>query len=119
MQNGEDDNFKRVFVSDGKYKVNVAFDNEESFPTKYAGKLQFESVPESSRPALESQIFEHYLGSNYSSYTPELVTVYRSVVSISILVASSDDLLQFVDDNRVQGIHHIGNASNDLEEGYH
>lgn len=119
MKNGESNDFKSTFFSDGKYKVNIAFDNEENFPTKYAGGKEFETVPLKSREALENRIFEHYLGSEYLSYAPELITVYGNVVSIYILVESSNDLLQFLNDERIQAIHHIGNADRDLEEGYH
>ncbi len=117
MENGH--RVEKSFVSDGKYKVTLAFDNDKHFPIKYFEKKSFENVPESEHEELQKSMFEHYLGSEYLSYAPELINSYHNVVSISVLVASSDELNTFLDDSRIQGIHHIGNSEEDLEEGYH
>ena len=47
-----------------------------------------------------------------------MINVYHPVVGIAIYVESSDELNRFLNDDRVKGIHHIGNDK-DLEEGYH
>ena len=107
-----------VFISDGKYKVSVSFISDGSFPTKYAEKPSFESVPEEAVTQVENEIFEHFLGLDHAQLKPELIAAYKSVVSIAIYVESSSELNRFISDQRVRGIHHIGNDK-DVEEGYH
>jgi hypothetical protein len=99
--------------------VSIAFKNDNRFPIKYVEENDFTSAPASETKELQERIFEHYLGADdYVSYTPELVSSHHSGVGITIHVKSSDDLMRFLDDDRVQGIHHGGNYDRDLEEGY-
>ncbi len=118
LENNQDEQ-QKVFVSNGKYKVRLFFNNDNFFPKKYSEKNSFESIPENGRDELENRIFEHYLGYEYAEYHPELINVYDHVVGIAIDVSSSDELNRFLDDGRIQGIHHIGNDSEELDEGYH
>lgn len=107
-----------VLYTQGKFKVTIHFKNDNHFPIRYIGKPNFENVVESKTEGLTNRIFEHYLGANYSSLSPEFVNSYYDVVGMSVLVSSSDELGDFIiNDSRVHSISHIGNPE-ELEEGY-
>jgi len=118
MKHGQNLSQEKSFVSNDRYSVSIAFKNDNRFPIKYVEENDFASVPASETKELQERIFEHYLGSDHASYSPELVSSHYSGVGITIHVKSSDDLMRFLDDDRVQGIHHGGNYDRDLEEGY-
>jgi len=107
-----------ALILNGKYRVKLAFDNDNNFPVKYFEKSKFENVADHDQAEMENRIFENYLGVDFSALNPELVNVYYSVVTIVIYVVSTEKLNRFLSDNRIQGIYHVGN-SKALEEGHH
>jgi hypothetical protein len=118
MENGQAIPKEKSFVLNGKYRVSVVFQNDKKFPAKYAHHESFKSVPKKYEQALKNKIFEHYLGFNHESYNPELRGSNVESLALDIYVESSEELLQFLDDDRVEGIYHVGNYARDLEEGH-
>jgi len=119
MENGQAIPREKSFAINGKHRVKIVFENDKNFPAKYAHHESFKSVPKQYEQALKNKIFEHYLGFNHESYNPELRGCNAESLALDIYVESSRELLQFLDDDRVEGIHHAGNYARDLEEGYH
>jgi hypothetical protein len=118
MENGQAIPRQKNFVLNGKHRVSVVFENDKKFPAKYAHDESFKSVPPKYEQALKNKIFEHYLGLNYESYNPELLGSNVESLALDIYVESSDRLLPFLDDDRVEGIHHAGNYVRDIQEGH-
>ncbi|MBL4674109.1 MAG: hypothetical protein JKX81_17750 [Arenicella sp.] len=118
MENGQAIPRQKSFVLNGKHRVSVVFVNDKKFPAKYAHYESFKSVPKKYEQALKNKIFEHYLGVNYESYNPELLGSNVDSLALNIYVESSDELLPFLDDDRVEGIHHAGNYVRDIQEGH-
>lgn len=105
-----------AMFADGKYRVTITFQSKTPHPLKYIEKRGFESIPEAEQADAEHNIFEQHLGQSYSSFKPELVGASSEGATIDIWVSSSEDLLPFVDDPTIQGMHHLNNSA--LEEGY-
>ena len=88
---------KPALIKDGKFRVSIYFTKDDS------------NFPQANEESRTNQMYAHYLGSDYSSYSPEPLGAIRGIVGIDIFVASSDELSRFIDDPRVTGIFHLGN----------
>ncbi len=91
------DQERPALIKDGKYRVSIYFKKDDN------------NFPQADEESLATQTYEHYLGSDYSSYSPEPLDAIQGIVGIDIFVTSSDELSRFVGDPRVTGIFHLGN----------
>ncbi|MFQ3246050.1 MAG: hypothetical protein ACI9SP_002701 [Arenicella sp.] len=103
-----------VLIADGKVKVSIYFKNDNNFPDKYPEQQQFKFYPKAQADEQRNRIYEHYLGADYSSYSPDLLGIDIRVAGIAIFVTSSNELMRFIDDSRVTSMRHLGNSQ--LEE---
>lgn len=98
-----------VFIENGKYKVDVFFTNDRVFPHKYVEEKHFISISKQEETSVVNEIYQHYLGNEFASYSPKVINVNESTVGVSIFVKSGDELEVFLVDSRILGIYHIGN----------
>lgn len=107
----------RVFAIDGMYRVDIAFVNNINIPRlpwnheTFIGKTREESEP------IKLSAYEHFLGGTYEELQPEFITSGRDSILLKILVKDASELEQFISDDKVVGIWHIGNDQS-TPEGY-
>lgn len=99
----------REFVTDGKYRVDIAFINSTDIPRLPWGQGTFSEKTKEESDSIKLAAYAQFFGDGYEELQPEFITSGRESVLIKIYVKDASELEQFTANSQVVGIWHIGN----------
>lgn len=106
-----------LFYKNGKFKIKLMFELDTDFPTLYGEARGFrDNSSEAFKEQWSAIILEHYLGTDYKKYDPELFAV-TSICSMYAHVSTSEELSDLLKDPRIVKAVHAGTPSTPIKYG--